>query len=201
MPGSSATCCATIYLDRAIRPRPWTTTQEIAMAPDEEAPANAPEPGEDISDAPQKAARAKAAAKPKAATVLADADRCRWGHGRYYSPANAPDCKLPKAKGKQLCGSEGLNHEKAMIAARKVAKAAGTAKVITTPRAMKAAGTTPKAPPSGSPVKRVPRVPKNSGGATRTVKPPVPEMHTGVVIPRVTVAQPSMVMLATEGVE
>ncbi len=131
---------------------------------------------------------------PAKTPVLADADRCRWGGGRYYSPVDAPDCKLPKAKGKQLCGSEGLNHEKAMNAARKLAKAAGTAKTVTTPRATKAAGTTPKAPAT-------PRVPKNSGGQKRTVRPPTPEMHTGVVIPRVNVPQPSMVMLTAEGVE
>lgn len=107
----------------------------------------------------------QSAADPKAT--------CRWGSGRYYSPPNEPDCKLPRAKGKQLCGPEGKNHEAAMAAARKAAKEAGTAKVGT-PR-VKTATPAPAEP------KKPARPPRNSGGGKRSVRPPAPEMHQGPI--------------------
>ncbi len=52
---------------------------------------------------------------PKATS---DKTICRWGHGRYHSPATAKDCTSPKAPKHELCAE----HEKAMREAVKKSK-------------------------------------------------------------------------------
>jgi hypothetical protein len=53
-------------------------------------------------------------------TPKAKADKtiCRWGHGRYHSPATAKDCTSPKHPGRELCDTHEAEMRKAVKAAR-----------------------------------------------------------------------------------
>lgn len=92
-----------------------------------------------------------------------------------YGATTTAHCNRPKVAGKELCA----DHEakwKVVAKARAAAKKAAAPKGEAKPRS---AGTSATA--AGA---KTPRVAKNSGGAKRTAKPPVPEMHVAA-IPRV----------------
>jgi hypothetical protein len=58
-----------------------------------------------------------AATTKPAAKAKADPTICRWGKGRYLSPATAKACANPKAPKRELCAE----HELAYRAAKKKA--------------------------------------------------------------------------------
>lgn len=60
-----------------------------------------------------------AATTKPAPKAKADPTICRWGKGRYLSPANAKACANPKAPKRELCA----DHEVAYRAAKKKAGA------------------------------------------------------------------------------
>lgn len=95
--------------------------------------------------APAKAAPAKATPKAKPTT---DKTICRWGHGRYHSPATAKDCTEPKAPKHELCAAHEVEMRKAIKAARAkvapVAAPAPSAKVTPIRRAPKPAAQAPQ---------------------------------------------------------
>lgn len=133
----------------------------------------------------------KAAPKPKATL---DKTICRWGAGRYFSPATAKACTAAKAPKRELCAP----HELAMRAAKKAA-APAKPKAEAKP---KSAGTSPKT--TGDPMAREiaatkamkAKVAKNSGGQKReSTPPPAPR----IPVARVNAPEqaPHMVQLVT----
>ena len=102
---------------------------------------------------------------------LPENERCRGRHSKCggVNPA--------KSASWHLCAGPGSCTEK--YRAMKKAEAAAKPRAAKKAAAPKSAGTSPKTAGVTKP-----RVPKNSGGATRTVKPPVPEMHSGVPVTR-----------------
>ncbi len=60
---------------------------------------------------------------------------CRWGHGRYHSPATAKNCTSPKHPGRELCDTHEAEMRKAVKAARPKAEPKGKAPVAVEPSA------------------------------------------------------------------
>lgn len=107
-----------------------------------------------------KAAPAKATPKAKPTT---DKAICRWGHGRYHSPATAKDCTEAKAPKHELCAA----HEVEMRMAIKAA------------RAKSAPATAPAPAAKVPPIRQAPEAPAAQA----------PQRVAGMIAPEVTVTK------------
>jgi hypothetical protein len=105
---------------------------------------------EDERDLLMPATKTTAKAAPKAKPTI-DKAICRWGHGRYHSPATAKDCTAPKAPKKELCA----DHEKAMRDAIKAARAKATPVATSAPSPKVTAIRRPPKAPAGHAPQRV----------------------------------------------
>jgi hypothetical protein len=99
-----------------------TTADKVSAAKAANEATQAPK----IAAAQAARAAAKASRAKQKATVKLAVDKtiCRWGQGRYHSPANAKSCTNAKAPKKELCAE----HEIAMRAAVKASRPAKVAK-------------------------------------------------------------------------